>query len=144
MSKPTSPHQTAWTIVNFSTLPLWLAMIIAPKSRLTKALIDRVAPLHAALSVFYSAALISSGVKAEERIDFMSLESVQRALQQPEGMLAAWTHYISFDLFVGSWIWRRSLAEGRSARLSLLLTWWAGPMGLGLFLGRNRLPSWIP
>ncbi len=74
----------------------------------------------------------------------MSLESVQRAFGQPEAMLAGWTHYISFDVFVGSWIWRRALAEGRSARLALLLTWWAGPMGLGLFLGRNRLPSWIP
>ncbi len=136
--------QKAWTLVNFSTLPFWLAMILFPKSRLTKLLIDRIAPLHAALSAFYSASLITAAAKSDERIDFMSLESVQRAFQQPEAMLAGWTHYISFDVFVGSWIWRRSLAEGRSARLALLLTWWAGPMGLGLFLGRKRLPSWIP
>ena len=139
-----SPQQKAWTVVNFSSLPFWLLMIIAPKSRLTAAAMNRIAPLHAALAVIYSAALITSAAKADERVDFMQLESVQKALQQPEGMLAAWTHYITFDLFVGTWIWRRSLAEGRSARLSLLLTWWAGPMGLGLFLGRNRLPRWIP
>ncbi len=144
MDSSSSPHQTAWTIVNLSTLPFWLAMIIAPRSRLTAKMIERVAPLHAALSVFYSASLITSGVKAGERVDFGSLESVQRALQQPEGMLAAWTHYISFDLFVGAWIWRRSLAEDKPARLAMLLTWWAGPMGLGLFLGRDRLPFRLP
>jgi len=30
--------------------------------------------------------------------------------------------------------------EKRPARLALLLTWWAGPMGLTLFLARNRIP----
>jgi hypothetical protein len=138
-----APLQAAWTVVNFSTVPFWLAMIVAPRSALTRRLIERVAPLHAALSVVYSVALLTAAAKADERIDFAKLASVSRAFQQPEAMLAGWTHYISFDLFVGSWIWRRSLAEGRSARLALLLTWWAGPAGLGLFAARNRLPRWL-
>ena len=139
-----SKYQAAWMAINLSSLPFWLAMILFPRSRFTAKLIERVAPLHLALSVFYSGTLITSGVKADERVDFGNLESVQRAFQSPEAMLAGWTHYISFDLFVGAWIWRRSVAEGKPARLAMLLTWWAGPMGLGLFLGRNRLPSWIP
>jgi hypothetical protein len=139
-----NPHQNAWTAVNLASVPFWAAMILAPRSRLTAWLVNRAAPVHGALSVFYSAALISSVVKAEERIDFGQLESVSKAFQNPEAMLAGWTHYISFDLFVGTWIWRRSLAEGKPARLAMLLTWLAGPMGLGLFLGRKRLPSWIP
>jgi hypothetical protein len=139
-----NPHQNAWTAVNLASVPFWAAMILAPRSRLTAWLVNRAAPVHGALSVFYSAALISSVVKAEERIDFGQLESVSKAFQNPEAMLAGWTHYISFDLFVGTWIRRRSLAEGKPARLAMLLTWLAGPMGLGLFLGRKRLPSWIP
>ena len=139
-----SPHQNAWTAINLSSIPFWLAMIIAPKSKLTAWLVNRAAPLHGALSVFYSAALITSVVKAEERIDFGKLESVSTAFQNPEAMLAGWTHYISFDLFVGTWIWRKSLEEDRSARVALLLTWWAGPAGLGLFLGRDKLPFRLP
>jgi hypothetical protein len=135
--------QGAWSAVNFSTVPFWLAMIIAPRSTLTRKLMERVAPLHGALSVIYSAALLTAVAKSDERIDFGKLASVSRAFQQPEAMLAGWTHYITFDLLVGSWIWRRSLAEGRSARLSLLLTWWAGPAGFGLFAARNRLPRWL-
>lgn len=135
--------QRAWSIVSFSTVPFWLAMIVAPRSRFTAWLIGRAAPLHAALSVIYALSLVTAGAKADERIDFGSLASVSRAFQQPEAMLAGWTHYITFDLLVGSWIWRQALAEGRSARLSLLLTWWAGPMGTGLFAARKRLPGWL-
>ena len=135
--------QRAWSIVSFSTVPFWLAMIVAPRSRFTARLVGRAAPLHAALSVVYSLSLVTAAAKADERIDFGSLASVSRAFQRPEAMLAGWTHYITFDLFVGSWIWRQALAEGRSARLSLLLTWWAGPMGTGLFAARRRLPGWL-
>jgi hypothetical protein len=135
--------QRAWSLVSFSTVPFWLAMIIAPRSRATAWLIGRAALLHAGLSVIYAIALVTAGAKADERVDFGSLASVSRAFQQPEAMLAGWTHYITFDLFVGSWIWRQALAEGRNARLSLLLTWWAGPMGSGLFAARRRLPSWL-
>ncbi|MCB0874996.1 MAG: DUF4281 domain-containing protein [Solirubrobacterales bacterium] len=135
--------QRAWSVVSFSSVPFWLAMILAPRSRATAWLIERAAPLHAGLSVIYSIALVTAAAKADERVDFGSLASVSRAFQQPEAMLAGWTHYITFDLLVGSWIWRQALAEGRSARLSLLLTWWAGPMGTGLFAARRRLPGWL-
>jgi ABA4-like protein len=135
--------QRAWSLVSYSTAPFWLAMIVAPRSRATAWLVGRAAPLHAALSVIYSATLVTAAARSDERVDFGRLASVSRAFQQPDWMLAGWTHYISFDLLVGSWIWRRALAEGRSARLSLLLTWWAGPAGFGLFAARRRLPGWL-
>jgi hypothetical protein len=142
-AEPPREMQRAWSLVSFSTVPFWLAMIVAPRSRLTAWLVERAAPLHAGLSAIYAVALVTAAAKSDERIDFGKLASVSRAFQQPEAMLAGWTHYITFDLFVGSWIWRQALAEGRSARLSLLLTWWAGPMGTGLFAARKRLPDWL-
>jgi hypothetical protein len=135
--KGESRHQLAWTIINFSTVPVWLAMILAPRSGATRWITDRLVPLHMALGAAYTASLATGAVNADERVDFMSIESVQRTLQDPSSMLAAWTHYISFDLFVGRWIWESSLAEGKPARISLLLTWWAGPMGLTTYLARR-------
>ncbi len=135
--KERSRHQIAWTIINFSTVPVWLLMILAPRSGVTRRLADRLVPLQMALGAAYTASLVTGAVNAEERIDFMNLEKVQRALQDPSSMLAAWTHYISFDLFVGRWIWESSLDEGKPARLSLLLTWWAGPLGLTTYLARR-------
>jgi hypothetical protein len=137
-------HQSAWGVANFTSLPFWLAMIVAPRSRFTAKMMDRVLPVHAGLAIAYTAFLSRAMVTGEERVDFTRLDSVSKAFQNPDAMLAGWIHYITFDLFVGSWIWRRSLAEGRNARLALLLTWWAGPAGLGLFLARRRLPAWVP
>ena len=137
-------HQSAWTIANFSSVPFWLAMIVAPRSRLTAKLMNAVMPVHAGLAVAYAAFLGRTIATGDERVDFTKLESVSRAFQNPDAMLAGWIHYITFDLFVGRWIWERSLAEGHNARLALLLTWWAGPSGLGLFLARRRRPAWIP
>lgn len=130
-------HQLAWTLVNFSSVPVWVAMILAPRSAATRWMADRLVPLYAGLGVVYTGALAAGIAGADERADFLSMESVQKALQDPNAMLAAWTHYIAFDLFVGRWIWESSLAEDRPARLSLLLTWWAGPMGLTTYLARR-------
>lgn len=135
--KNDSRHQLAWTVINLSTVPVWLAMIIAPRSAFTRWMADRLVPLYAGLGVAYTATLAAGVVAAEERVDFLSMESVQKALQDPSTMLAAWTHYIAFDLFVGRWIWEESLAAGKPARLALLLTWWADPIGLTSYLARR-------
>ena len=130
-------HQQAWTVVNYSSVPVWLAMILAPRSRFTRWMIDRLVPLYTGLGVAYTASLAAGVAASSERIDFLSMESVQRGLQEPNSMLAAWTHYIAFDLFVGRWIWETALEEGKTARIPLLLTWWAGPAGLTTFLVRR-------
>lgn len=137
-------HRLAWTISNLSTLPVWLAMIVAPRSGLTRWMADRLIPLYTALGLSYTAFLASGIVRSRELPDFSTPESVSELLQDPDAMLAAWTHYLAFDLFVGRWIWETSLQEDRPARLSLLLTWWAGPVGLTLFLARKRLPIGLP
>ena len=137
--KNASPHQRAWTAINLSSVPVWLAMILAPRSAFTRWLAGRLVPLHAGLGVAYTASLAAGIASNREPPDFGRLESVQELMQDPNTMLAAWTHYITFDLFVGRWIWEESLKEGRPARLSLLLCWWAGPMGLTTYLARRRL-----
>ena len=132
-----SRHQLAWKVVNFSSVPVWLAMILAPRSGVTKWMVERLVPLHMALGAVYTASLATGVAKAGEPPDFMRMESVQKLLQEPNSMLAAWTHYISFDLFVGRWIWEESMREGKPARISMLLCWWAGPMDLTTYLARR-------
>ena len=97
-------------------------MILFPRSEVTRWMADRLVPLHMGLGVVYAGALASGAAGSSEPPDFSRLDKVQELLQNPSSMLAAWTHYISFDLFVGRWIWETSVAEGRPARLSLLLT----------------------
>lgn len=126
-----------YTVINSCTAPLWLAMILAPRSPLTRSLLRLATPLYATLGASYIA-LLASGWGGE-RVDFRDPETVRRGLQQPKGFLAGWAHYIAFDVFVGRWIWEQGLTQERSSRLALLLTWFAGPAGLTLWLGQRAM-----
>ena len=136
---PSGPaHVRAFGILNASTAPLWLAMILFPRSRATAWLVGRADLLLAGLGVTYTALLASELARGGERPDLSDPDALRRALTGPTAFLVGWTHYLAFDLFVGRWIWQQNVAEGRSARLPLLLTWWAGPAGLTVELARRR------
>jgi hypothetical protein len=113
-------------------------MILAPRSRLTRWLVQRATLLFVGLGVGYDVLLASGVARSGEVVDFRDPEAVRGALSKPDFFLAGWTHYIAFDLFVGRWIWEDAVAHGRRAPLSLLLTWLAGPAGLSLYLIRRR------
>jgi hypothetical protein len=131
-------HRRAWTVLNASTAPVWLLMIGAPRAQVTRRVVDAATPLHVGLSVAYAGLLARAASTSGDRVDVRDGESVARGLSRPEGMLAGWAHYLTFDLVVGQWIWRTAQEEGINARLALLLTWWAGPLGLTLFTWQRR------
>ena len=131
-------RRRAYTAINGSSAPVWLAMILAPRSRVTRWLVNRAGLLFVGLGLTYDA-LLAAGVAQSRRMpDFGNPDAVREALSKPDLFLAGWTHYIAFDLFVGRWIWEDALRQGRSARLALFLTWMAGPAGLSLHLLRRR------
>lgn len=141
---PLSPRRRrAYTVINGSSAPVWLAMILAPRARVTRWLVQRATALFVGLGVTYDALLVSGVVQSGELIDFRDPDAVRAALATHDLFLAGWAHYIAFDLFVGRWIWEDALAQGRRAPVSLLLTWLAGPAGLSLYLvqrgSRRRL-----
>jgi len=134
-------RRKAYALINTSSVPLWLAMIIAPRSAVTKRLMQAASPLFVALGAAYDALLVSGVAGSGKMIDFSDPDAVRKALTTPDFFLAGWAHYIAFDLFVGRWIWEDALARGRSARLALLLTWLAGPAGLSLYLLQRRFSA---
>jgi len=125
-------------ILNSSTAPVWLAMIVAPRSRVTARLVSLSTPLLATLGVAYTGLRAAGIVRGGERVDFRDPDSIRAGLTSPDAFLAGWTHYLAFDLFVGRWILEDANNRGTSARLPLLLTWMAGPAGLTLHLARRR------
>lgn len=136
-------RRTAYSVINGSSLPVWLAMILAPRSRVTRRLVGFVQPLQIALGLSYDALLTAGVVGRRELLDFRDPDAVRAALGNQDVFLAGWAHYIAFDVFVGRWIWEDALTAGRDrgwrTRLALLLTWMAGPAGLSMYLlGRGR------
>lgn len=137
MTPMTGRDKRLYAVINTCTAPVWLAMILLPRSSLTAAAVRLCTPLYAALGASY-VGLLASGWGGE-RVDFRDPETVRRGLAQPRSFLAGWAHYIAFDLFVGRWVWEQGLATGRSTRVALVLTWMAGPAGLTTWLAQSRL-----
>jgi hypothetical protein len=127
-------HRRTYAALNAVVAPIWLAMILLPRSAATRWLVERTTAVCIALGIGYDALLAAGMIRNGKPVDFSNPEEVRQALSQPELFLAGWSHYIAFDLFAGRWIWQDALEAGRSARLALLLTFLAGPAGLSLYL----------
>lgn len=120
--------------MNAAVIPLWMTMILMPRSRVTRTLVRRAVPVHAGMSVCYAALLASGAVRSRALLDVRDPEHLRRQIGERDTFLAAWSHYLTFDLLVGQSIWKDALEHGRSSRASLLLTWLAGPIGHDVYL----------
>ncbi len=127
-----------YQVVTSSTAPVWLALILAPRSRLARRLAAVAPALAAGLGAVYGGLLVASS-RDGERVDFRSADSVRAGLASGPGFVAGWTHMVALDLVAGRWIWETGLTEGRSTRVALLLTWFTGPLGVLWFAAQRRL-----
>jgi hypothetical protein len=125
--------------INSFPMPLWLAMMFAPRHPLTErasrsSAILGIAALHYVISLII--AMRSSNENSAQG-NFTSLNGVNVLLSTRQGTLAAWAHMLALDLFTGAWIFRqcRKLDAPAWVRIpSLFGTLMAGPAGLLFFL----------
>ncbi len=124
-----------YEIVTISVLPFWLLLAVAPHWKFTQVIVHSVfAPIG--LGAVY-AYLIATGALGVEGGSFGSLDGLIVLFSDPRAVLAGWTHYLVFDLFVGAWEVRDSRRQGISHWLvlpCLFFTLMAGPIGLILYL----------
>ena len=123
-------------ILNNLVLLVWILMIVAPKWKVTRKIIDTFA-ITIILSIIYGAIIISSFGKVDF-MDFGSLDGIVKMLQNSDawGSSAIWYHFLAFDLFVGSWILRDSQKLGIPHLVvipCLLFTFMMGPLGFLIY-----------
>lgn len=124
-----------FSFANMTAMPMWLLMIILPKWKVTRFLIDyKVIPIL--LSVTYAFYIIQSLLRGGS-LDFGSLESVMILFTKEDAVLAGWVHYLAFDLLVGIWI----LNQNKMLKIHQLIiapclfgTFMLGPIGFLLFM----------
>jgi hypothetical protein len=122
-------------LCNASVIPAWALLVFAPNGVWTRRLVHSMLyPL--ALGAVYLLGFAMT-IPGPEGGGFGSLRGVMTFFTVPTLVLVGWVHYLIFDLFVGSWQVRDARRRGiRHLYLvpSLLLTFLAGPIGLGLYL----------
>jgi hypothetical protein len=117
-------------LVNATAMIAWLLLIIIPNTKITRILVKSGIVLLFLGGVY--AILILSFFNMENMQDFSTLDGVMSLFRDPMGVVAGWTHYLAFDLFVGMWITADGANSGVNRWWLLpcqLLTFMFGPMG---------------
>ncbi|NAS13289.1 ABA4-like family protein [Poritiphilus flavus] len=126
---------TVFSLANLLVMPMWILMILFPKWKVTRFLMDyKLVPILLSFlyGIYVFLTLQGGGV-----LDFGSLSAVMRLFTLENAAMAGWVHYLAFDLLVGFWI----LEQNRSVGLHQLLmapcligTFMLGPLGFLLFI----------
>ncbi|MDT0620801.1 ABA4-like family protein [Croceitalea vernalis] len=124
-----------FSLANMIAMPMWLLMIVLPKWKVTRFLIDfKIIPILLALVY---AVYIFLAIRIGGGMDFGSLGSVMALFTEENAVLAGWVHYLAFDLLVGMWM----LDQNKELKINQLLmapclfgTFMLGPVGFLAFM----------
>ena len=129
------PLELLFRAANFTVLPFWLLLIVAPRWRWTQRLVH--GPVVVLLLAPIYAYLLFGYAPAPRDMTFLTLYGVMIGFSAPHIVVAGWIHYLIFDLFVGAWESRDAVRRGVPLWLvipCLLGTLMFGPIGLLLYV----------
>ena len=126
-----------WT--NFGILPFWLMLIMIPNSKVTQILINSVI-LPLILSITYVYVIYQTFLLDEPIFDifklYLSLDNLYTVFATESFLLIFWLHFLTLNLFLGSWVSRDGVKHNMSRGLvsfPLILIYFTGPLGLVLY-----------
>ena len=126
-----------WT--NFGILPFWIMLIIIPNSKVTQILINSVI-LPLILSLTYVYVIYQAILLDEPLFDiftlYLSLDNLYTVFATESFLLVFWLHFLTLNLFLGSWVSRDGVKHNMSRGLvsfPLILIYFTGPLGLVLY-----------
>ena len=127
---------TFFRVSNLLVLPFWALMILLPRWRWTMRIMSSPLVIAGPAALYAALVLPRLGV-IWPVVSQPTLSGVTALLGSPAGATIAWMHFLSFDLFVGRWMYLDSQKRPRSVwlmALMLLLTLMLGPVGFLLYL----------
>ncbi|MFM7678309.1 MAG: ABA4-like family protein [Roseiflexaceae bacterium] len=126
---------------NLYILPWWILMIAVPSWQGTKRMIA--SPwIIAPLAVLYTVLVAPTFIELLPALMNPQLDVLKQLFASSTGTTIAWIHIISFDLWVGRWVFLDSeerALNGWLRRLALISVLMAGPFGAVLYLGIRQI-----
>ena len=130
-------YSLAFSIAGQITMLGWILLAIVPRWKYTKTIVQNgiIPLLLGSLYLYLFIRIVSSG--GLDLSAFGSLDGVMELFTDPGAVLMGWVHYLSFDLWVGSWEVGDAHKKGVPHLLvipCMFLTFMAGPVGLLLYI----------
>ena len=127
-----------WT--NLGVLPLWLMLFFIPNFKITRILINSIIiPLILATAYFYIfyEGMINKEISLKEIFDlYNGLDDLYIIFSNEIFLIIFWLHFLSLNLFLGSWISFDAVRFGISKGIvffPLILVYFTGPAGLVVY-----------
>jgi hypothetical protein len=132
---------------NIGIIPLWLLLVFLPGWNGTKVLINSIlVPLILGLTYFYVLYIyintsegIFSNILDRGRIFelYMGIDQLKKIFSDKNVLLLFWIHFLTANLILGVWI-ATDAAKNKALQfivlVPLVLSYFAGPLGLGVYL----------
>ena len=125
--------------INFGILPFWLMLIILPNSKFTQFFVNSIIlPLIFTtiyVYIIYQAILLDEPISEIIKV-YLSLDNLYTIFATESFLLVFWLHFLTLNLFLGSWISRDGVKYNIPRRLvsvPLILVYFTGPLGLVLY-----------
>jgi hypothetical protein len=125
--------------INFGILPFWLMLIFIPNSKLTQFFVNSIV-IPLILAGAYGYTIYQSILLDVPILDFFELyfglDNLYTIFSTESFLLVFWLHFISLNIFLGSWVSRDGVKYDISRKLMivpLVLIYFTGPIGLVLY-----------
>lgn len=115
---------------NLFVLPFWALMILLPNWGVTRRIMGSLIPyiLLAGLYLYLIVGTITP--ETAQALSNPKLADIAGFFSQPRAAATGWVHFLVMDLFVGRWIYWQGQHKGVWTVHSLVLSLFAGPLGL--------------
>ena len=125
--------------LNLGVIPFWLILIIFPQSQISKIIVVSIFPIFI-LSLAYGYLLylfFNEGYDFVKNFElYLGLSAISNLFADKAFLILFWLHFLTINLFCGSWIVKDSQKFGINKILMsfpLLITYFIGPIGLTLY-----------
>jgi hypothetical protein len=132
---------------NIGVIPMWILLAFLPSWNGTKVLINSIlVPLILGLTYFYVLYIyintsegIFSNILDKGKIFelYLGIEQLKKIFSDKNVLLLFWIHFLTANLILGAWI-ATDAAKNKALQfivlVPLVLTYFAGPLGLGVYL----------
>ena len=132
---PFLTYENIYCLTNWGVIPFWLLLIILPNHGLTNFFTQSVVIplLLGAAYIFVAYNIFVEGRILDSFELYTSLDGLYSMFANEDFLLIFWLHFLAISLFVGAWIVRdsrRYMISRILVILSLILTYFSGPVGL--------------
>jgi len=125
--------------LNFGVLPFWFVLIFFPQSKICKIFVTSVFPLLilAVINVYLIFQIYKTGYNLLDNFNlYLGFNELKDLFLDKNFIILFWIHFLSINLFCGSWI----VSDSRNFNASkiliffpLIVTYFVGPLGVIIY-----------